>query len=118
DEVAGRSGGSGGGRAGEVCGGNAGASGRELMAPAVAAVEAGAVWPPVAFETATAPFDHVAFFRDMKLNRHGFWTSPTCKESTDVTRDEAEGSSNAAEGSKGEEKDDMCKKPVEATGGA
>ena len=67
DEVAGRSGGSGGGRAGEVCGGNAGASGRELMAPAVAAVEAGAVWPPVAFETATAPFDHVAFFRDMKL---------------------------------------------------
>ena len=67
DEVAGRSGGSGGGRAGEVCGGNAGASGRELMAPAVAAVEAGAVWPPVAFETATAPFDYVAFFRDMKL---------------------------------------------------
>ena len=40
-------------------------------------------------------------------------------ESTDVTRDEAEGSSNAAEGSKGEEeKDGMCKKPVEATGGA
>ena len=35
-----------------------------------------------------------------------------------MTRDEAEGSSNAAEGSKGEEKDDMCKKPVEATGGA
>lgn len=26
-----------------------------------------AVWPPVAFETATAPFDYVAFFRDMKL---------------------------------------------------
>ena len=39
-------------------------------------------------------------------------------ESTDVTRDEAEGSPNAAEGSKGEEKDGMCKKPVEATGGA
>lgn len=26
-----------------------------------------AVWPPAAFETATAPFDYVAFFRDMKL---------------------------------------------------
>ena len=63
----GGSGGSGGGRAGEVYGGNAGASGRELMAPVVAAAEAGAVWPPVAFEIATAPFDHVAFFRDMKL---------------------------------------------------
>ena len=36
-------------------------------------------------------------------------------ESTDVARGEAEGSPNAAEGSKGEEKDDMCKKPVEAS---